>query len=488
MKSSTPRVLIIGAGISGLCMAIRLKQTQAASFTVLEKSDEVGGTWLDNSYPGSACDVPSFLYSFSFAPKTWARKYAKQSEILDYLRDCADQFGVRDQIRFGAEVANAEYDEKTATWCVTLTSGEQLEADFLIGAVGQLNRPKIPPFKGLDSFEGETFHSARWNHDYDLTGRAVAVIGTAASAIQFVPLVAQQAGRLCIFQRSPNWIMPVNRAVYSRFMQGVFRWVPGVARLNRLSLFLQHEWKIILLKKRSNWNRGLTAWIKRRMRREIPPSLHADLIPSYPAGCKRILLSNDYLDVVQQDHVDLVTERIQEIRSNSIATKEAEYPVDAIIFATGFETAEEICPLQIRGRDGVFLKDQWTPRPRTYLGMLTPGFPNFFTLYGPNTNLGHNSIILMVESQVNYFVRCLRMMADRQMASIEVRPEAVETFDEDLQKGLSKSVWGDPCDNWYKAEDGTITNNWKSSVLSYWWRTRSPDFRQFNVETASADE
>ncbi len=482
-----PRVVIVGAGISGLCLAIKLKRAGIESFQILEKSNDVGGTWLDNTYPGCACDVPSVLYSYSFAPKhDWSRRYPPQSEILEYFRQCADRFDVRRYIRFGTAVTSAHFDETESVWRIRTDDGEELVAEVFVCAVGQLSRPKIPELAGLDSFRGEAFHSARWNHDFDVSGRKIAVVGNGASAIQIIPQLARMARKVFVFQRSPNWIARRHDYRYPWPVQQVFRWVPGAARLFRWWTFLMHEWRINLYKRRGFLNKGFTAWLKKRMLRKVPKHLQHDVIPPYPAGCKRVLLSNDYLESLHRDNVELITKPIRGVDADGIVTKDGTTQVHAIVLATGFESNRFLYPIEIIGRDGVNLHESWDVRPKTYLGIMAAGFPNFFMLYGPNTNLGHNSIIFMIECQVRYIVLCLKAMTRRGAGTIDVREDAVEEFDRALQEHLREKVWNGYVTNWYKTADGHIVNNWCRSTVAYWWQTRRPDFRAFQFSGQGA--
>ncbi len=473
-----PRIVIVGAGISGLCLAIRLRQAGIDSFTILEKSSDVGGTWLDNSYPGCGCDIPSILYSYSFAPKhDWSRRFSPQGEILDYFRDCADRFAVRRHIQFGVAVRSASWDEEAQEWRIQTDGGEELRADVFVSAVGQLSQPQIPALAGLDTFRGPAFHSARWNHDFQPAGRRVAVVGNGASAIQLVPPLAKTAEKVFVFQRSPNWIVHRHDYAYPRLVQGLFRWLPGAARLHRYATYLLYESRILLYRRRSWLNNGFTWWARRSMRRKVPPQLQADVIPRYPAGCKRVLLSNDYLESLHRDNVQLVTDDIRRVTADGIETDRGLTAVDAIVFATGFQANRFLYPMEIRGRDDLDLNQAWRTRPVTYLGMLAAGFPNLFMLYGPNTNLGHNSIIFMVECQVNYLLQCLRTMVRQGQQTIEVREEAVDAFDHQLQDHLREKVWNGYVTNWYKTPEGHIVNNWGRSTLAYWWATRKPDWQ-----------
>ncbi len=476
----SPRVIIVGAGMSGLCLAIQLKRAGIESFTVLEKSNHVGGTWFENSYPNSGCDVPSYLYSFSFAPKhDWSQKYARQPEILQYFRDCADKFGINQHIRFGTAVDHARFDEERSIWKVSTSDGETLEAEFFVSAVGQLNRPKIPDIPGLKEFQGTVWHSARWNQDYDLKGKRVAVVGNGASAVQFVPTVAAQAAQTFVYQRSPSWMQRFNNYRYSEFSKRLFSAMPWTAKLHRMWLFGMCEWRIRAIVDPWIANPIYHMWIHRRMGRRVSKELRPHLVPKYTPGCKRILLSNDFLEAFKKPNMKLVTEPIVSFSEDAIETAAGLTPVDAVIFATGFESLDFLQPMEILGRGGLPLDAAWKERPKTLLGMVAAGFPNMFMLYGPNTNLGHNSIIYMVECQVSYILKCIQYMQANGLGEIEVRPEAVANFDRRVQRKLRRTVWAGDCTSWYKKADGSITNNWYGAALEYRWAARKPKFSQF---------
>jgi cation diffusion facilitator CzcD-associated flavoprotein CzcO len=481
-----PRIVIVGAGLSGVCLAIKLKLAGIHSFTILEKSNDVGGTWLENSYPGAGCDIPSVLYSFSFAPKyDWSRKFAPQSEILNYFRDCADNFGVLPNIRLQTNVERADFDEKDGIWRVTTSDGDVIEADVFVSAVGQLNRPKIPSFEGLADFAGPVFHSARWDHTVDFADRDVTVVGSGASAIQLIPKLAAKARRVTVVQRTPNWIARRYDASYPRVAQQMFRCVPGLAKLYRSWIYFGAEWRILLYRRKGLLNKGFTGWLTRRMRRRTPQSLWQVVVPRYPAGCKRVLLSNDYLETLHRDNVEILPEKVERVEPDGIVTRSGKRTTDVIVLATGFETHPFVSPIRVFGREGVELQEHWQVRPRTYLGTVTTGFPNFFLLYGPNTNLGHNSIIFMVECQVRFIIGCLRNMQQRGDQTIEVRHDVVEQFDNYLQRHLTRKVWIGYVDNWYKSESGHIVNNWCGSTLAYWRSTRRLDYtRIFDARSA----
>lgn len=477
---SRPEIAIVGAGMSGLCLAIQLKRNKINDFVVLEKSSEVGGTWLENNYPNAGCDIPSFLYSFSFAPKyDWSEKYARQPEILQYFRDCCDRFDVRPHIRFEATVESAIYDETQCRWQVTLSDGSRLEPRIFVSAVGQLNRPTVPELPGLGSFRGQWWHSARWNHDCDLRGKKVGIVGSGSSAIQFIPDVARIAAKTYLFQRTPCWIYPLKNYRYARWANWLFRQVPGAARLHRWWIFLSWEKRYPAFKEGSFIAWIFSWWFRWQMWIRLPRRLWDTVIPKYAPGCKRVVLSSDYLQSLQEENVELIQEGVSAVESDCVHTQHGKYKVDALIFATGFDARRFLHPMRIFGRGGVLLHEAWQQRPRTLLGIATNGFPNLYFLYGPNTNLGHNSVIFMVECQVDYLLKVLHWMKAQGVSEVEARREAVEQDDAKLQRHLARTVWAGNCTNWYKIEDGHIVNNWSGSAIGYWLRTRRPDFSQY---------
>lgn len=473
--------LIVGAGISGLCAAHQLKQSGHRSLILLERNAEAGGTWLENCYPNSGCDVPSFLYSFSFAPKLdWTKKYARQPEILQYLRDCVQKLDLVQHIQFRTEVKSASYHEQEKRWHVETTDGRLFTANILISGVGQLNRPRIPDIPGKDTFSGQAWHSARWNHSVDLTGKKVAIVGNGASVIQFLPQTVAQAAQVTLFQRTPSWIHPLDNYEYPAWMRSLFRNIPLFAKLHRLWIFLTCEMRILAFWRLGPANHIYRWWLRRQMASQLPKSLHETLIPDYPPGCKRVLLSSDFLSLVQSPNLKLVTAPIDRIEADGVVAGGTKSPADVILWGTGFEATDLLKSFHISGRNGSSLQDLWSGHPKTLYGITTPGFPNFFMLYGPNSNLGHNSIIYMIESQVRYMMRCLDEMKRRGSREIDVKQDAVEAFDQRLQERLRNSIWAQGCSSWYKTADGTITNNWQGSALSYRFATRRPDFNQFN--------
>lgn len=469
------QVLIIGSGFAGLCMAIHLRRAGNDSFLILEKSSEAGGTWLVNTYPGCACDIPSHLYSYSFAcSPEWSRMYPTQAEIWHYMLACVDRYGLRPFIRFNSEVSEASFDEVESNWHVRTAHGDRYIARTLVAGMGGLSRPAYPSIPGLDRFQGPAFHSAAWDHAYDLRDKRVAVIGTGASAIQFVPQIAPRVARLHLFQRSPPWILPKFDRPIRPWERAIYRRVPAAMRLFRWLLY----WRQELLAAGFTVNPAYLKPVEKLARRHIAagiadPGLRRKVTPNYTPGCKRLLIANDYYPALERPNVELVTSAIAEIRERAVLTQDgAERPVDALIFATGFRATGLLTPLRVLGRGGVDLNDAWREGLEAYYGITVTGFPNFFLLVGPNTGLGHNSIIFMIEAQVHYVMQCLRLMDRRQAASLEVRPEVQAYFNRDLQRRMARTVWATGCKSWYQDERGKNTTLWPGSTWSYWLQTR----------------
>jgi cation diffusion facilitator CzcD-associated flavoprotein CzcO len=470
-------------------MAIRLKQAGFTALTILEKAGRLGGTWRENTYPGAACDSPSFLYCYSFEPKTdWSRKWATQPEILAYIEQCARKYDLLRHIRFGTEVMEARFDEDRGVWHVRTSAGDTLEAEVLVSATGQLNRPSLPALPGLEHFRGPHFHSARWNHDVDLAGRDVAVIGNAASAVQFVPAIAPRVRRLTVFQRSANWMMPKNDRVYGARERRLYARFPFLAKLYRWKIWLEHEARFPIFRRSPLLTPLALAIARRELQKAVPdPELRRVLLPDYPLGGKRILISDDYYAALQRENVDLVTDPIEQVTRDGIRTRDGRHvPADVIIYATGFHSTSFLAPMRIEGREGRVLEDVWKNGADAYLGLTLASFPNFFMLYGPNTNLGHNSIIFMLECQVNYVVQCVQALAARHLASLEVRPEVVRAYNAELQSILRRSVWARTDHSWYKLASGRITNNWSGTTFAYWLRTRRPRLDHYRLVRRAA--
>ena len=473
---------MIGAGFGGLAAAYELFRDGLADVTVLEKADDVGGVWRENTYPGAACDVPSNLYSYSFARKTdWGRRYAEQPDILGYIRDTADRFGLRDLVRTGVEVTSAAYDESTATWRVATASGETFEADVLVPAVGQLSRPAFPNIPGPETFAGPSFHSAQWRHDVDLTGKRVAVLGTGASAIQFVPRIREIAGCVTVFQRSAPYIIPKPDRAYTDAHRAAFRKVPGFATAMRGLIWEISEFFGLALTKVAPLARLLGVVASANLKRHIKdPVLRAKLTPDYPIGCKRVLFSNDWYPALASDNVDVETEAITEVTPKGVRTAAGRlHEVDVIIYGTGFKATEFLAPMTITGRDGRDLHAQWAEGARAHLGMAVPGFPNMFLIYGPNTNLGSSSIILMMEQQARYIRQIVEELARGGVPrAFEVRAAVEQAYDAEVQSRLDAGVWT-TCDSWYRVASGRVTTNWPGLVHEYQHRTRAVAFADY---------
>jgi cation diffusion facilitator CzcD-associated flavoprotein CzcO len=464
------RVVIVGTGFAGLGMAVRLKQAGVDDFVVLERAGEVGGTWRDNTYPGAACDVPSNLYSFSFAPNPdWSRSFSPQAEIQQYLRGVATDFGVRPHIRFHHEVLAADWDETAQRWRVRTNAGD-FEADVLISATGALSDPAIPALPGLERFEGTIFHSARWRHDHDLTGRRVAVVGTGASAIQFVPRIQPGVERLTVFQRTPPWILPRWDRSFRRAERWAFRHVPVVQRLARAGIYWGREQMVAGFVVAPKLMRAAERLARRHLARSVPdPALRAKLTPDYRIGCKRILISNDYLPALTRPNVDVVASSLVEVRERTvIAADGSEHEVDTIIFGTGFHVTDIPVADRITGRGGVALKDHWAAGMKAYKGTAIAGFPNLFLLVGPNTGLGHSSQVFMIESQIAYVADAVRHI-ERTGGAVEVRNEAESAWDARVQQAMGRTVWTTGgCASWYLDERGRNTTLWPGTT----WRFR----------------
>jgi cation diffusion facilitator CzcD-associated flavoprotein CzcO len=482
-------VAIIGSGFSGICMAIQLQKLGIHSFAILEKEDRVGGTWRDNTYPGAACDSPSFCYCFSFEQKTdWSRKWSPQTEILDYIEHCARKYGLLPHVRFRTEVASARFDAEAGCWRLRTRSGEEIAARVLVSGTGQLNRPSLPAIPGLDAFRGECFHSARWNHGYDLAGKRVAVVGNAASAIQFIPQVAPRVQRLFVFQRSANWMIPKFDRPYREWEKRLFARLPVLARLYRWWLYLQYESMFPIFRRNRYFSARMSRIAEEDMRGRVSdPALQDALVPDYPIGGKRILISDDYYPALARENVEVVTTPIERVSEDAIVTADgARREVDAIVLATGFESTSFLAPMEIEGLDGRRLAEAWKKGAEAYLGVSVSGFPNFFMLYGPNTNLGHNSIIFMIECQVQYVIDCIRRMRAADLAFIDLHAEVQRAYNRRLQAELEKSVWAATPRSWYKTKDGRITNNWSGTTIRYWWHTRRANLGVYRQEAKRA--
>jgi cation diffusion facilitator CzcD-associated flavoprotein CzcO len=480
------QVVIVGAGAGGIAMGTLLKRAGFDDFTILERSDGVGGTWHDNRYPGAGCDVPSHLYCFSFAPKPdWQQKFALQPEIEAYFQSCVERHDLARHIRFGTEVVGARFDEADGVWHVRTAAGEELVANVLISGTGQLNRPHVPALPGLDAFAGARFHSARWDPAFDAAGKSIVVVGSGASAVQFVPQLQKTARRVTLLQRSPPFVLPRKDRRYRGFEKWMFQHVPLLRRFYRSLIYWQFESRFPALY-RGSLTGKIVRWMALRYMRSVvtDPALRAKLTPDYPIGCKRILISDDWFEALIEKNVEVVTSPIAEVTRDAVVTADgAAHPADALVLATGFATTGFLAPMEIVGRGGIALTDAWRDGAEAHHGVAVSGFPNLFLLYGPNTNLGHNSILFMLECQARYIVRCLRGLVGRAGRWLEVRRDAMARSNAVLQKKLARTTWGADCHSWYKTESGKLTNNWSSRTARYWWITRKPDLDEFEIVT-----
>ncbi|MGQ7938222.1 flavin-containing monooxygenase [Paraburkholderia sp. D1E] len=478
-QPAMPRIAIVGSGFAGIGMAIRLLQMGITSFTIYEAVGDIGGTWRDNTYPGAACDVPSHLYSFSFEPNpAWSRAFGGQAEIFAYLKHCARKYGVDRYVRCNASVAATRFDQARQTWQVEIDSNgarETIEADVVIAASGPLSRPAMPQIQGLDRFEGKLFHSARWDHDYPLEGKRVAVIGTGASAIQFVPRIQPRVAQLELFQRTAPWIMPKPDKPIGPRAHWLFRHLPFTQRFVRNAIYWQLESRAIafvvnpkLMKLPMKFG---MSYLERRVK---DPALRTKLTPNYRLGCKRVLLSSDYFPALGQPNVDVVTTGIREIVADGIVTDDGtHHQADTIICGTGFQVNDVGAPFDVTGLDGADLGAMWLrDGPEAYLGTSVANFPNFFMIVGPNTGLGHNSMIYMIESQVRYIADCLRVLRRRKARTMNLRPDVQRDFNQRLQKEMQHSVWVSGCHSWYQTKSGKVTALWPGFTFSFRKRTR----------------
>jgi cation diffusion facilitator CzcD-associated flavoprotein CzcO len=481
METAHARVAIVGSGFAGIGTGIRLKHDGIDDFVILERADDLGGTWRDNSYPGCACDVPSHLYSFSFAPNPrWTSTFSGQPEIWQYLRECADRYGIGPHIRFAEEVLEAAWDEDARRWRLR-TSSRAVTADVLVSGAGALSEPSVPRLPGLETFAGTTFHSARWNHEHDLTGRDVAVIGTGASAIQFVPQIQPQVRRLLVFQRTPPWIVPRRERPLTRVEHAVYRALPAAQLAMRAAIFGARELFVLRFvhPREGAANERLA---RRHLEKQVPdPELRARLTPNYRMGCKRILISNDFYPALTQPNVKLVTDAIREIRPNRILTADGvDHEVDTIIFGTGFHVTDLPIAERVRGRDGRTLAETWSGSPRAHLGTTVSGFPNLFILLGPNTGLGHNSVVYMIEAQIEHLRGALRTL-DRERATVlEPRAEAQQAFVTDVDRRMAGTVWTTGgCTSWYLDSTGRNSTIWPGFSFNFRKRVARFDPKEY---------
>ena len=468
----------MGTGFGGIGTAAQLLRSGVEDLVLFERTDDVGGVWRDNTYPGAACDVPSHLYSFSWAPEgRWSRRFAPQAEIHDYLRTVADDEGITPRVRFRTEVLAADWDDDAQQWRLRLSTGEEHSCDVLIAACGQLSQPSVPHLPGLEDFAGTVFHSAHWDHDHDLTGRRVAVVGTGASAIQFVPQIVDRAAAVTVFQRSAPYVIRKPDRAYGPRTRAALDAAPALLAADRLRTYVTNELRSLGFNTEPKLLTGHQYRFGRHLAKQVSdPELRAKLLPDYSIGCKRILMSNDWYPALARPDVEVVTERIARIEADAVVDGAGtRHEVDTIVLGTGFAATELIAPMEVRGLGGRRLADAWAGGAEAYLGTLVSGFPNFFTLYGPNTNLGHNSIILMLESQVRLVLDAVRQLRDGSVARVDVRSDVQRSWNDWLQRRLSGTVFAEGCTSWYLNAAGKNTLNWPGTTLDFRRRLRRLD-------------
>ena len=481
------RVVIVGAGFSGLALAMRLLEEGIDDFVVLERDEDVGGTWRDNTYPGCACDVPSHLYSWSFELNPeWSRSYSRQPEIEEYIRRTTERRGVLPHIRFGYDLVAARWDENEQRWALETSAG-RMTADLLVSAMGPMSAPSWPDIPGLDTFEGTIFHSGRWNHEHDLSGERVAVIGTGASAIQFAPKIQPQVEHVKVFQRTPPWVLPRTDRQTTAFERRLYRRFPAFQRLARGLIYARQELLVPGLVVEPRILKVLELAAHAHLRKSVGDAeLRERLTPDFRLGCKRILVSSDWYPALGQDNVEVVTEGIDEIRPSAVVTADGrEHEVDTIILGTGFRVTDMMGAERVHGRGGLTLNDVWQGSPQAYLGTTIAGFPNLFFLVGPNLGPGHTSVIFYAESQVAYILDALRQLDRRGASSFEVRPDVQEAYNGALQERMRGSVWTDGgCNSWYIDKTGKNTTLWPGFSWELRLRTRRFDTRNYRLDAA----
>jgi cation diffusion facilitator CzcD-associated flavoprotein CzcO len=479
-------IAIIGSGFAGIGMAIRLKQAGIHSFTMFERASEIGGTWRDNTYPGAACDVPSHVYSFSFEPNPdWSRMFAESGEIQAYLLRCVEKYQLRPHLRLNTAITEARFDEGRGLWTLRTSTGETVTARVVASGVGGLIDPKLPDITGLDSFEGKMFHTARWDHDYDLAGKRVAVIGTGASAVQVVPAIAPEVGKLSVFQRTAAWVVPKRDRAIGERAKRWFQRLPLLMRLWRLLLYwLSEAMGPIIFLDSPRLSRIGERMSERHLQRCVSdPALRATLRPRFQFGCKRMLISDDYWPAFERENVELVTDAIAEVRADRIVTADGrEHPVDAIVLATGFALGLATAPFPIVGLGGTTLADAWRGGAVAYKGVTVSGFPNWFIMMGPNTGPGHTSVLVYTESQINYTVQAIRKMIAEDLRYVNVRRDVQDAYNASIQRRMKYMVWSSGCSSWYLSPNGENHSLYPGLASEYCARVRK--FRPSEYEVA----
>jgi cation diffusion facilitator CzcD-associated flavoprotein CzcO len=481
------QIVIVGAGPAGLCMGVKLLEAGFPDFVILERSSGVGGTWRRNTYPGAACDIQSALYSFSFEVKRdWSRPYAPQPEILAYMEAVAEKYGLLPHCRFDTEVRAVVWDEASAAWTVQLSGEETVAADAVVSAIGMFNELVRPELPGLDRFAGTVFHSAEWARDHDLRDERVAVVGSAASAVQLVPEIVRQAGRVYLFQRTANWVLPKEDTPYTKEELDRFRGDPSAFDVVRHEVMQRVERNMTFSDPESV--AASQAVARAALETVVDPVVRRKLVPTHPWGCKRPLFSNDFYPAFNRSNLELVTEPIDHLTEDAIVTSDGDArQVDTVILATGFSATRYLSAIDVVGRGGVRIQEAWQDGAIAYLGVTTAGFPNLFMLYGPNTNNG--SILTMIEAQADHVVDHLRRMIDRTLVWIDVKPDAMERYNIGIQKGIqSVKVWQANCNGYYRSASGRVVTQWPFSMAEFRRRCRTVDWTDFHVTPAPTED
>jgi cation diffusion facilitator CzcD-associated flavoprotein CzcO len=486
----TKSFAIIGSGFSGLCLAIQLKKIGHDNFTIYEKAPSLGGTWRENTYPGAECDIPSALYSFSFESNpNWSRKWSEQPEILQYMEHCAQKYQILAHIKFNQNCTKLKFQEDKQNWLVTCSNevtstGEEKEYDIVVSGVGQLHKPATPDIDGAENFQGKQFHSAQWNHDLSLNGKTVNVIGNAASAVQFIPQIAPKVKQLNIFQRSSNWIVPKNDRKYFAIEKWLGRTFPFLTKIYRFYVWFMADFVLYQITNSIGAN-FIRYQAKQRAIEYIDENigdkaLQKKLTPNYPIGAKRVLFSDDFYQALNRNNVHLICEGIKKIKNNGVVTvNNKSVPCDVLIYATGFETSIFLTPMTVIGKQELVLNNLWAEQgAEAYLGITHTGFPNFFMMYGPNTNLGHNSIILMIEAQSRYILSCLDALEEHGAQCLDVKAEVQNEYNQWLQQRMQGKIWSEVDHSWYKTKD-KVTNNWSGRTSEYRKLTKSMNTQDF---------
>jgi cation diffusion facilitator CzcD-associated flavoprotein CzcO len=476
--------VIVGCGFGGIAVAEQFTRDGMDDFVIVERGQDVGGTWRDNTYPGAACDVPSHLYSFSFAPNPdWSSALSPQAEIQTYLQNVARSVGVYERCRFGAELTSARWDDVAQRWTVRTTAGD-FRARFLISAAGPLSDPATPALPGIERFAGKAFHSARWDHDHELTGERVAVIGTGASAIQFIPRIAARTLQLLVFQRTAPWVIARHDRAYGPFERWVYRHVPAVQRLARAAIYWGREGYVVMFAKVPKLVRLPQRMARRHLRSQVADAdLRRRLTPSFTFGCKRVLMSNDYYPTLARENVQLVTEAIREVRAHSIVTTDGrEYEVDTIVYATGFQVTDVPIAGRIVNGEGTSLAERWRDGMSALYGSTVAGFPNLFLIIGPNTGLGHTSMVVMIEANAGYVADAIRQITARGLSSVQPREPVLAAYNAGVQRQLATSVWNaGGCRSWYLDARGHNTTLWPDFTFRFRRRTRRIDLAEYET-------